>query len=325
MTNFSYVTSFYLSDYNGMKDLKPIYFCIFLIIYITIVAENVLLIGVVYCEKTLHEPMYLLLCNLAVNGLYGGTALMPAVLSNLLSQSFEISLPFCQTQIYALHTYAFIEFTILAAMSYDRYVAICHPLLYYEIMSQKVVKLIVFTWLYPMLAFLIVFIFTLQLQFCERTIEKVYCFSYILVKLACTDTSIVNIVGLLSVAIYTLPQLAMICYSYAHILRICVRSFSKSKAKALRTCTPHLLAVINYSIGCFFEIAQSRFNISHLPYPTKLFLSLYFLIFPPILNPAVYGLSIKVIRVQLFRLFNRKSRQVTNNVAKRAVFIAHSK
>nr|XP_046267718.1 olfactory receptor 51G1-like [Scatophagus argus] len=318
MNNFTEVISFYLSDYHAMEELKPMYFCLFLIIYITIVAENVALICLVYHEKTLHEPMYFLLCNLAVNGLYGSTALLPAVLSNILSLSHEISLSFCQTQIYAIHTYAITEFTILAVMSYDRYVAVCHPLHYHAIMSQSVVKLIVFTWLYPMLAFLIVLIFTLQLQFCERTIEQVYCLNYLLVKLACTDTSIVNIVGLLSVALYTLPQLIMIFYSYAHILRICVLSFNKSKLKALRTCTPHLLAVINYSIGCFFEIAQSRFNISHLPYQSKLFLSLYFLIFPPILNPVIYGLNIQLVRVQLLRLFSRKSRQVTNDGAKRA-------
>ncbi|XP_056253928.1 olfactory receptor 52L1-like [Seriola aureovittata] len=310
MKNLSEVTSFHLSDYYGMEDMKPVYFCMFLIIYLTIVAENIALIMVVYREKTLHEPMYLLLCNLAVNGLYGSTALLPAVLSKLLSHSYEISLPLCQTQIYAIHTFAITEFTILAAMSYDRYVAICYPLPYHAIMSQRLVKLIVFTWLYPMLAFLIVFILTLQLRFCERTIEKVYCVNYLLVKLACTDTSIMNIVGLLSVVLYTIPQLIMIFYSYAHILRICLLSFSKSRLKALRTCTPHLLAIINYSIGCFFEIAQSRFNVSHLPYETKLFLSLYFLIFPSILNPAIYGLSIQVIRVRLFGLFSRKSRQV---------------
>ncbi|XP_070839720.1 olfactory receptor 52Z1P-like [Chaetodon trifascialis] len=313
MRNFSEVTSFYLSGYYGMEDLKPLYFCVFLIVYIAIVAENVALIRVVYREKSLHEPMYMLLCNLAVNSLFGSTALLPAVLSNILSHSYEISLPFCQTQIYAIHTYAIIEFTILAAMSYDRYVAVCYPLHYHAIMSQRVAKLIVFTWLYPMLAFLIVLIFTLQLQFCEKTIEKVYCLNYLLVKLACTDTSIVSIVGLLSVPLYTLPQLIMIFYSYTHILRICVLSFSKSNLKALRTCTPHLLAIANYAIGCFFEIAQSRFDIGYLPYQTKLFLSLYFLIFPPILNPAIYGFSIQVIRVQLFKLFTRKSRQIADN------------
>ncbi|XP_062289630.1 olfactory receptor 52L1-like [Scomber scombrus] len=310
MRNFSEVTYFILADFYGMDDLKPVYFCMFLIIYMTIVAENVVLIGVIYSEKTLHEPMYLLLCNLAVNGLYGSTALLPAVLSNMLSHSHEISLQFCQIQIYTIHTYAIIEFTILAAMSYDRYMAICFPLTYHTIMSHRVVKLIVFTWLFPMLAFLIVFILTLQLRFCERTIKNVYCVNYLLVKLACTDTSVVNIVGLLSVALFSLPQLIMIFYSYAHILRICIFSFSKSKLKALRTCTPHLLAITNYSIGCFFEIAQSRFNSSGMPYQTKLFLSLYFLIFPPILNPIIYGLSFQAIRLRLFRLFSSKNRQV---------------
>lgn len=291
-----------------MDHFMPIYFCIFLIIYITIACESVVLIVVVYHDKSLHEPMYLLLCNLAVNGLYGGTALLPAMLSNLLSRSYEISLSFCQTQIFAVHTYAITEFTILAVMSYDRYVAICYPLLYHSIMPQKVVKLIVFTWLYPFLGFLVVLIFTLQLKFCERTIEKVYCMNYLLVKLACTDTSIVNIVGLLSVVLYTVPQIVMIFYTYAHILRVCIISFSSSKSKALRTCTPHLLAIVNYSIGCFCEIALSRFNNSSLSYHTKLFLSIYFLIFPPVLNPAIYGLSIQNIRVNLLKLFSRNKR-----------------
>ncbi|XP_069001773.1 olfactory receptor 52Z1P-like [Embiotoca jacksoni] len=310
MKNFSKVTSLYLSEYYGMEGLRSVYFSIFLILYITIIAENVVLIGVIYREKTLRGPMYLLLCNLAVNGLYGSTALLPAVLVNVLSHIYEISLSFCQTQVYAIHTYAMTEFTILAVMSYDRYVAICYPLSYHAIMSQKVGKLIVFMWLYPLLAFLIVFMLTVQLPYCERTIEKVYCLNYLLVRLACTNTFIVNMVGLLSVVLYTIPQVIMIFYSYAHILKICVLSFSKSKFKALRTCTPHLLAIINYSFGCFFEIGQGRFDSSHLSYHTRLFLSMYFLIFPPLLNPVIYGLSIKLIRVQLFRLFSRKSRQV---------------
>nr|XP_008301540.1 PREDICTED: olfactory receptor 4L1-like [Stegastes partitus] len=180
MKNFSKVTSLYLSEYYGMEDLKALYFCIFLVIYITIIAENSVLIWVIYREKSLHEPMYVLLCNLAVNSLCGSTALLPALLVNLLSRTHEISLSFCQTQIYAIHTYAITEFTILAVMSYDRYVAICHPLSYHQIMSQKALKLVVFMWLYPMLAFLTVLVFTLRLPYCGRTIEKVYCINYLL-------------------------------------------------------------------------------------------------------------------------------------------------
>uniref|UniRef100_A0A673BWU5 Olfactory receptor n=1 Tax=Sphaeramia orbicularis TaxID=375764 RepID=A0A673BWU5_9TELE len=293
-----------------MTAYAPLYFLLFLIIYIIIIAESSLLIGVVYHEKSLHEPMYLLLCNLAVNGLFGGTALLPAVLSNVLSDSHEISLSLCQIQIYAIHTYAITEFTILAVMSYDRYVAICYPLSYHVIMSQRLVKLIVCMWLYPMLAFLIVLCFTLQLKFCKKAIDKIYCLNYLLVQLSCTKSPITNIIGLFSVAIYTLPQLFMVFYSYAHILKICLLSFNNSKRKALQTCIPHLLSIINYSIGCFFEIAQGRFNITYISYHTKLFLSLYFLICPPMFNPLIYGLSIQVIRVRLLKLFRRQSRQV---------------
>ncbi|XP_036795395.1 olfactory receptor 1500-like [Oncorhynchus mykiss] len=165
-----------------MEDLKYLYFSIFLILYIAIVAENVIIIGVIYTEKTLHQPMYFLVCNLAVNGLYGSTALLPALLKNLASHPSEISLASCRTQIYCIHTYAIVEFTILGVMSYDRYVAICHPLRYHTIMSlTKVV-----------------------------------------------------------------PQLVMILYSYAHVLRVCALSSKESKLKALRTCTPHLFAIINY-------------------------------------------------------------------------------
>ncbi|KAM9729457.1 olfactory receptor 10R2-like [Menidia menidia] len=310
MRNLTVVTSFHLTEYYGMEELKSVYFAIFLIVYLTIIIENVLLIEVIYREKSLHEPMYVLLCNLAVNELYGSTALLPALLINILSRSHEISLSFCQLQVFAVHTYAMTEFTILAAMSYDRFVAICYPLYYHTIMSQKLVKLIVSMWLYPMLAFLIVIIFTLLVPYCGRTIEKVYCANYLLVRLSCTDKFVLNIIGLLSVVLYAGPQLIMIFYSYSHILRICVLSYSTSKFKAFRTCTPHLLAIINYSIGCFFEIAQGRFDSSHMSYNTRLFLSLYFLICPPLLNPAIYGFNTQFMRKRIVRLFSKKPKQV---------------
>ncbi|XP_042183779.1 olfactory receptor 52D1-like [Oncorhynchus tshawytscha] len=274
MENSSAVSSIILSAYFGMEDLKYLYFSIFLILYIAIVAENVILIGVIYTEKTLHQPMYFLVCNLAANGLYGSTALLPALLKNVASHPSEVSLASCRTQIYCIHTYAIVEFTILGVMSYDRYVAICHPLRYHTIMSlTKVYKLVAFTWIYPLVAFLIFFIITLQLRFCDKTIDKLYCINYLLIKLS-----------------------------------FCALSSKESKLKALRTCTPHLFAIINYFVGCYFEILQSRFDTSHLPYRTQVFMSLYFLIFPPILNPAIYGLSIQAIRVKLLKLCYNKNR-----------------
>ncbi|XP_051532950.1 olfactory receptor 142-like [Myxocyprinus asiaticus] len=304
MKNSSVMSTVILQALYRMEDLKNLYFMIFLILYMFILFANTTVIFIIIIDKALHKPMHFFLCNLAVNGIYGGTALLPPLLSTLMSPSHEVSLAFCKAQVYFLHTYAITEFTILSVMCYDRYVAICYPLQYHSIMTiTKVYQLIAFSWGYPLVAFALFFILTLRLTICQNIIGKVHCSNYSLVKLSCDDTYVVNVIGLLSVVVYTIPQLAMTLYSYGHILKICFTATTESKIKALKTCIPHLFAILNYSVGCFFEIVQSRFDTSYLPFGTQIFMSLYFLIFPPILNPAIYGLSIRALRANIFRVF----------------------
>ncbi|KAK9955340.1 hypothetical protein ABG768_015222 [Culter alburnus] len=309
MTNSSIVSSVVLEVLYRMDDLKYLYFMIFFVLYMFVLFANTTLIFIIITEKALHKPMYVFLCNLAVNGIYGGTALLPSLMGTLMSPSHEVSLACCKAQTYFLHTYAIIEFTILSVMSYDRYVAICYPLQYHSIMTiTKVYKLIAFSWGYPLVAFALFFILTLHLTICRNIIGRVYCSNYSLVKLSCDDTNVVSAIGLFSVVVYTFPQLAMTLYSYGHILKICFTATKKSKIKALKTCTPHLFAILNYSVGCFFEIVQSRFDTSYLPFETQIVMSLYFLIFPPILNPAIYGLSVQALRANICRLFSSKNK-----------------
>ncbi|XP_036379237.1 olfactory receptor 142-like [Megalops cyprinoides] len=304
MENASVVTSLILTAYYDMEGLKYLYFITFLLLYIITIVLNFIIIVIICVDRALHEPMYLFVCNLAFNGLFGSTALLPPLLSNLLSHSHAVSVAFCRAQIFFLHTYSSAEAAILTMMSYDRYIAICHPLQYHSIMSlSKVYKLITFSWVYPIAAVAVIFAPTLKLIFCEANIDKVYCSNHSLVKLSCTDTSVVNIIGLISVGVYTSPQIIFILYTYLHILRICLLSSKESQIKALKTCTPHLIAVINYFSGGLFEISQSRLNMSHVHYDTRLFMSLYFLIFPPIVNPAIYGMCIQAIRVKIFKMF----------------------
>lgn len=309
MTNSSIVSSVVLEVLYRMDDLKYLYFMIFFVLYMFVLFANTTLIFIIITEKALHKPMYVFLCNLAVNGIYGGTALLPSLMGTLMSPSHEVSLACCKAQTYFLHTYAIIEFTILSVMSYDRYVAICYPLQYHSIMTiTRVYKLIAFSWGYPLVAFALFFILTLRLTICRNIIGRVYCSNYSLVKLSCDDTNVVSAIGLLFVVVYSFPQLAMTLYSYGHILKICFTATKKSKIKALKTCTPHLFAILNYSVGCFFEIVQSRFDTSYLPFETQIVMSLYFLIFPPILNPAIYGLSVQALRANICRLFSSKNK-----------------
>ncbi|XP_061072379.1 olfactory receptor 1D2-like [Conger conger] len=246
MENVSAVTSFILTAYTELEDHRYLFFTCFLLLYVVILLGNSVLILVIYIERGLHEPMYLFICNLAVNGLYGSTSLLPSMLILLLSQNYEISLTHCLLQIYGLYSYATVEFTILAVMAYDRYVAICHPLHYHLLMSPRMV--------------------------------------------------------LLAIA---LSWIVMILFSYAQILRVCLHASKESQIKAFQTCSPHLVTVIIYSVGCLFKLTHtySQFNMSNVPYKANLFMSLYFLIIPPLFNPLIYGISIQAIRVQLLRLF----------------------
>ncbi|XP_029111699.1 olfactory receptor 52L1-like [Scleropages formosus] len=307
MQNISAVTSFILVAYTEMEKLKYLYFTVFLLLYLLILCLNLLVIGVIYSQKSLHDPMYIFVSNLVVNGIYGSTSLIPYLLYQLMSHSHEISLGLCLAQIYCLHTYGFIEFCILAAMSYDRYIAICHPLHYHIVMSpQKVIGLIALSWMYPLIAFGSYFILTAQLTFCSRIIPKVYCANFLLVRLSCFDTSVHSTVGLIATVLFSGPQLLMVMFSYAQILRVCLLASRESRVKALQTCTPHLLAFANYSIGCFFEIIQSRFNMSNFPSGSDTFMSLYSLIFPPLLNPTIYGIIVQNIRVRILKIYTAK-------------------
>ncbi|XP_064157002.1 olfactory receptor 4B13-like [Anguilla rostrata] len=305
MENVSAVTSFILTAYTELEDQKYLYFACLLFLYIFTLLVNSVLIGVIYIEKGLHEPMYLFICNLSVNGVYGSTSLLPSMLSHFMSRYYEISLTHCLLQIYCLHSYGTVEFTILAVMGYDRYVAICRPLHYHQLMSpRKAYAAIVLSWIIPCLYFALYFILTLQYSFCGRFIEKVYCMNFPLIKLSCFDTTLHNYVGLALIFVSPFSQILMILFSYAQILRICLFVSKESQIKAIQTCTPHLMAVINYAVGCLFELIQSRFNMSNVSYKARIFMSIYFAIFSAILNPFLYGMGIHAIRVQILKLFS---------------------
>ncbi|XP_064159729.1 olfactory receptor 1E16-like [Anguilla rostrata] len=307
MENVSAVTSIILTAYTELEDHRYLYFICLLLLYILILLVNFVVILVIYKERGLHEPMYLFICNLAVNGLYGSTVLLPFMLGHLLSQNYEISLNHCLLQVYGLFSYGIVEFTILAVMSYDRYVAVCHPLHYNLLMSpRKVSAAIVLSWVVPCVYFALNMITTARLSFCEKHLKEVYCSNFHLQKMSCFDTGVETIVGLALIIVCPGPQIALILFSYAQILRVCLFASKEPQIKALQTCTLHLVTVINYSVGVLFELIHTSFDLSQVPYNARLFLSLYFLIIPPLFNPVIYGISIRAIRVQICKLFSGK-------------------
>ncbi|XP_036393563.1 olfactory receptor 52D1-like [Megalops cyprinoides] len=281
------------------------YFLLVLILYLAIIISNSLLIGAIYLDRQFHKPMYFFVCNLCVNGLYGSMGLFPCLLVNILSDTHEISLSVCMLQTYCLHTYGICEFATLAVMAYDRYVSICNPLQYHRIMSSStVIALISFVWLFSACHITVSIYLTSQVPLCEVHLQKLYCDNFALVKLACNDITLNNVLELISLVFAIVPQVSLIIYSYVRILKISLRLSGGSQVRAINTCTPHIMCLANFSISATFEALQSRFDMSKLPHTFRITASVYFLISAPLLNPIIYGMRSEAIRKIILKILH---------------------
>ena len=298
MVNSTQVSFFTLSAYFDTGLFKYLYFMIVLSLYILIICSNLLLIVVICMNRSLHEPMYMFLCSLFVNELYGSSGLFPFLLTQILSDIHTVSASLCFLQIFCVYSYGGVELLNLAVMSYDRYLAICCPLQYNTCMTyNKIAMLIALVWLLMFLVHTFTASLIVPLQLCGNIIQKVYCDYHSVVKLACYDTTVNNIYGLIISAFFVFGPLIMIFYTYMRILQVCFSGSKQTRQKAVSTCTPHLASLINFSFGACFEILQSRFDMNSVPNMLRIFLSLYFLTCPPLFNPVMYGLKLSKISV----------------------------
>ncbi|XP_030633768.1 olfactory receptor 52D1-like [Chanos chanos] len=296
-TQLTQFMSIILSQYIDVGPMRYFYFSGLTLLYLIILFSNALLIGVICKEKTLHEPMYIFLCSLFLNELYGSTALFPSLLVHIISNIKEISRTFCFIQIFCLYTYAVLEYCNLAVMSYDRYVSICYPFHYSRIITHhKVFVFILLSWLFTFLQFSFTVFLSARLQLCDNVIEKVYCDNYLLVRLACSNTDVNNIYGLFFTVLALGIPLSLIFYSYMKILKICWNSNRETKQRAMSTCTPHIASLLNFSFGCLFEVLQSRFKNVNMPATLRICISVYFLMCQPLFNPVMYGVRLTKIR-----------------------------
>ena len=297
-TNSTQGSYFSLSAYFDTGLLKYLYFMIILSLYILIICSNLLLIVVICMNRSLHEPMYMFLCSLFVNELYGSSGLFPFLLTQILSDIHTVPAALCFLQIFLLYSYGAVEYLNLAVMSYDRYRAICFPLQYNTHMTfNKIALLVALTWLCSFLLCVVMTSLSNSLQLCGNIIEKVYCDNYSVVKLACSDTRVNNIYGLIITALSVFGPLTLIFYTYIKIFKVCFSGSKQTRQKAVSTCTPHLASLLNFSFGACFEILQSRFDMNSVPNMLRIVLSLYWLTCQPLFNPLLYGLNLSKIRI----------------------------
>uniref|UniRef100_A0A3B1IXQ4 Olfactory receptor n=1 Tax=Astyanax mexicanus TaxID=7994 RepID=A0A3B1IXQ4_ASTMX len=274
--------------------------------YIFIVFCNLLLLSTILLNKSLHEPMHILLLNLPINDLIGSTALFPHIIKELLWDTRTIPFSSCVTQAFFIHIYITGAVFILTAMAYDRYVAICRPMRYNTIMNNShLMKIISYFWVTNILMIAVLFILLLRLPRCRSLLTHTYCDHPSLLQLICVNTTINNIYGLMTVAVCQTLSVSLILFTYIQILIACFRNKrSDTRSKALQTCATHLIVFITFEcLGLFTIISYRLTDIS--PHFRR-FCGVIAMIVPPTLNPLVYGLKTKEIRIKAFKFLQEK-------------------
>ena len=301
MTNASSTIVFSLSGFNAIVNYRVTLFSLTLLCYCVILLVNVSLILTIILDQNLHEPMYICVCTLCINELYGTSGFYPKFVSDIMSDIHIISYAGCLLQVFVIYSYAATDFSILALMAYDRYVAICRPLEYHTVMSvEKTAVFVSLSWFVPLSCIVIIVSLTSTLKLCGSQIQKLYCENWSIVKLACSTTTANNIVGLINISFYC-GHVLFIVYSYVWLVKSALKS-KEGRRKFMQTCVPHLLCLLNLITALLFDIMYSRYGSASVPQSVKNFMAIQFLMIPPILNPVIYGLILTKIRYRMTAL-----------------------
>ncbi|XP_039602347.1 olfactory receptor 142-like [Polypterus senegalus] len=296
----------YLQGFNFRFEIVLALFFFFLTVYLCIVFGNTAIMHVIIVNRTLHEPMYILLCNMSVCDLIGSTALLPRLMADLFVEVKTIYVESCAVQAFCFHFYGTASQLILTVMAYDRYIAICDPLRYTSILTgTTLLKLCCLAW---GIAFIVIAILTglaARLPRCGTKILLAFCSISSIFSLSCVDTSLNNISGLVITYSLSILSLVTIVWTYSKILYAClIKSDNRSKRKAIHTCATHLTVFLFYEVILLFTIIAQRYPSSNTDVRSTI--GLLIMVIPPIVNPIIYGINTKEIRKNIFRSASSK-------------------
>ncbi|XP_077118567.1 olfactory receptor 5G3-like [Ranitomeya variabilis] len=295
-SNLTAVIEFFLLGFQGSQGFRISLFCLFLVVYWVTICGNLLIITLVSTSKNLHTPMYFFISQLSISDILIITDIVPYLFHILLNNGGSISLIECITQLYFLGASEASECFLLAMMSYDRYVAICNPLRYSSIMTNRhCVILSITCWLFPFPFLLNYLIKTGTLNFCgSNIIDHLFCDIVPLLGLACSDFFIIQLeIYLLAIVNVIIPStIIVISYTYI-VLAVLKISSSTGRQKAFSTCSSHLIVVSIYywTIFSVYIVPTKGRSLT-----ISKILSLLYTVFTPLVNPIIYSLRNRDIR-----------------------------
>ncbi|EHB17351.1 Olfactory receptor 4K3 [Heterocephalus glaber] len=279
-------------------------------LYLMILSGNIAVMVLIILDPQLHSPMYFLLANLSFVDMWLSSVTTPKMITDFLRENKIISFGGCMCQIFFAHFIAASEMVLLVVMAYDRYVAICKPLHYSTIMSlHRCIGLVVTVWSAGFVHSMSQLVVIVKLPFCgPREIDSFFCDIPLITKLACVDSYNLDILINVDCGLVAVTCFVLLLISYTYILLTVHQSSKTGASKALSTCTAHITVVVIFFVPCIF-IYVWPLNITWL----DKFLAVFYSVFTPLLNPAIYTLRNKDMKnaMKRFRSYYMDSKDNT--------------
>ncbi|XP_002941994.2 olfactory receptor 11A1-like [Xenopus tropicalis] len=294
--NQTLITELYLVGFGDLHNFNIILFAVVLIIFITALMSNGLVIILVATCKSLHSPMYFFLTQLSLSEVLFTSNIVPNMLRLILAGGGTMSVNGCITQFYFLGAPTIAQCLLLAAMSFDRYVAICKPLHYTSVLTFRLqLHIVMFCWTSGFTLALPIDIFLHKLQFCHsNVINHFYCDIAPVIELSCSDTSSVKLLtSLVSMPVVLLPFTFIIATYISIICTILRIPSNRGRQKAFSTCSSHLIVVSMYygTLTTIYIVPTGEHSVN-----ANKVLSLLYSLVTPLFNPIIYSLRNQDIR-----------------------------
>ncbi|XP_036599458.1 olfactory receptor 14A16-like [Trichosurus vulpecula] len=306
MANNSIITSFLLMSFSDVYELQILHAVLFSLIYLAALMGNLLIILVTTIDQRLQTPMYFFLRHLSFIDLCYISVTVPKSILISLTHSNSISLPECATQTYCIVFFACTELILLTVMSYDRYAAICRPLHYETLMSRgSCVQMARASWVNGSLSGIMHTVSTFSVPFCKANVlGQFFCEIPHLLKLSCSQPNFAEIGTTVTTTILGLGCFFYIVISYVHIFSTVLRMPStEGRSKAFFTCLPHLIVTTVFFTTAFVAHVKPT---SDTPSVLDLLVSVFYVVVPPTLNPAIYSLRNKDMKAALTKLVRQE-------------------
>ncbi|XP_019288753.2 olfactory receptor 10T2-like [Panthera pardus] len=305
--NQSMTTEFLLVGFSNQGNLQILLFFIFLLVYLTTLMANATIMIVICLDRTLHTPMYFFLFVLSCSETCYTLVIVPKMLTNLLSASQTISFSGCAAQLYFFVGFACTNCFLIAVMGYDRYVAICNPLNYTLVVGRATCfQLVLASSFCGFLISAVVNALVFSVPFCaSHQINHFFCDISPVIKLGCTDTNLKEmVIFFLSILVLLVPSV-LIFVSYVLIVSTILKMASaEGRKKTFATCASHLtVVVVHYGCASFIYLRPTSLYSSD----KDRLVAVTYTVITPLLNPLVYTLRNKEVKMSLSRVLSRYS------------------